>query len=85
MEKIIFIRRTCKTCGEKFIITAEEIAYKDELGQDLPTHCKECRKKRRNGEKQLEADIYEAFANNVPTKRRRHHVQYPPHVVGGFR
>lgn len=41
------IERSCKDCGEKYVITVDDQLFYDNLGYSLPVRCKDCRHKRR--------------------------------------
>lgn len=41
------ITRSCKDCGNDFIITIDDQLFYQNLGYSLPVRCKACRHKRR--------------------------------------
>lgn len=53
------ISAKCKDCGKEFIITVEEQRKYKSLGFELPKRCHECRKKRKEAKKVIEAKAKE--------------------------
>lgn len=53
------ISAKCKDCGKEFIITVEEQRKYKSLGFELPKRCHECRKKRKEARKVMEAEAKE--------------------------
>ena len=45
-ENVVIVE--CISCGEKFVIPAEEKEWYEKKGFELPKRCKSCRQKRRN-------------------------------------
>lgn len=42
------INKCCKDCSKDFEITDEEQSFFNSKGLEIPSRCKECRRKRRN-------------------------------------
>ena len=49
--------RTCSRCGEKFMLTDEDIAFYSAKGYKLPKRCPNCRKEERQFDKFVEDEI----------------------------
>lgn len=59
------ITRKCTQCGKDFTITDGEIEFFNSKGFDLPTHCKECRSKKKNANNFVNKPYTDSHSGNL--------------------
>lgn len=75
----------CKNCGRIFAFGDAQQEFFKERSWEPPVRCEECRKLAKQRRKDRYWGWQSTMGGTIPAKKGHRRVNYPAHVVGGFR